>query len=597
MPMTTFLPHTHIRLRDLSELVAGIPYVIGFPPTDSLVLFTFRRCPDLSLSTTIRVDLPKPEHVELVATEVAAALARNDGVAAIAVVIAEAGAEHRDLINALRMELDDNNILLSHASWVARIAHGELWQCYDNPLCTDTVPDPQSSALAAATAVAGDAAYANREAMAASLAADPEEALERREKLLDAYRMFPAQPYTEKDLEADLDILRYALDLAANAYDLPTLSDHQLVRLARALSQPSVKDECIAITLSEESGSAEHLWTLLVRAFPAPERAEPAFLLAMSAYLRGSGVMAALALQIVMKSNPLHQLAVLVDYALRMGVPPGDLREVLLASVLRNNEKLADPDPLEDDDPPWDTSDQPDVMWTEEPCEPEPSGHERSTTEPPAELSSVEPSTECSSPEVIAEQPTAEPDQAVAPAEETGRGIPFGEAHWVVLNDSEAVATVPGTVPTAPLATSVSQAEVSCLTPDVVPLATSTEPAAHNDVLDGLHHPAPVGRPSGHVLVDLERFHTLTALAGLPAEDAPASTQSSVEAATGHAVPTEAGTPHAATVEPPRVPPGPLSQRSAAGMGVLADEPVQRTAVMDALTAFLPLPTDQRGPG
>jgi hypothetical protein len=554
--MTTSLPHTHIRLRDLSELVAGIPYVIGFPPTDSLVLFTFRRCPDLSLSTTIRVDLPKPEHVELVATEVAAAVSRNDGVAAIAVVIAEDGPEHRQLINTLRMELDDKNVLLAHASWVDKIAHGELWQCYDNPLCTDAVPDPQSSALAAATAVAGDTTYANREAMAETLAPDAEEALARREKLLDAYRLFPTQPYTEADLDADLDILRYALDQAANSYELPTLSDHQLVRLARALSQPAVKDECIAITLSDESEAAERLWTLLVRALPAPERAEPAFLLAMSAYLRGAGVMAALALQIVMRSNPLHQTAVLVDYALRMGFPPDDLREMILASIVRNNAKTTDQTLEDDDDPPWDTSDSQDVPSTDEPSTTEPSCPETSTAEPSTELPISEPISEYSTREIVAEQFTAEPTQDV---QETGGGVPSG---WSTGNGD------PGP------------------TPDVVPPATSSEPARYNDVLDGAEdsagRTAPVDQPNEQVLVDVERVRALTVLAGLPTDDKPASTEVDTSQESS---------------EPPRVAPGPLSQQAAAALGVLADAPVQRTAVMDALTAFLPPPTDQREPG
>ena len=111
--MTTSLPHTHIPQRNLSELVAGIPYVLGFPPTDSLVLLTFRRCPDLALSTTVRVNLPKPEHVSLVADELAAAVTRNNVAAAIAVVVADNAPEHHELIELLRKALADKEILLT----------------------------------------------------------------------------------------------------------------------------------------------------------------------------------------------------------------------------------------------------------------------------------------------------------------------------------------------------------------------------------------------------------------------------------------------------------------------------------------------------
>lgn len=364
--MTTSLPHTQIRLRDLSELVAGIPYIIGFPPTNSLVLFTFHRCPELVLSTTLRVDLPKPEHASLVATEVSTAVARSEVETAIAVVVGDSGAEHGKLIDMLRKALAEKEIMLTHAFWVPKVAHGEQWQCYDDPLCADVVPDPQTSALAAAAAVAGETAYPSREAIVAHLAADPEEMLARRKALLTAYRPSPAQPYTEDDACADLELLGYALDMATKSYDPPTLTDHQLVRLALAMSETTVKDECMAIALSEEAMFAERLWTTLVRALPSPERAEPAFLLAMSAYLRGAGVLAALALKIVMESNPLHGTAVLLDYALARGVPPNDLRTLLMTSILNNNEEQADAISIDDDDdPPWDISpEQPGLATT-----------------------------------------------------------------------------------------------------------------------------------------------------------------------------------------------------------------------------------------
>jgi hypothetical protein len=353
--MTTSLPHTHVRLRDLSELVAGIPYVLGFPPTDSLVLFTFRRCPILTLSTTIRVDLPKREHVQLVVTELSAAAARNEAVAAIAVVVGEGAAEHRELVQDLRKALADNDILLTHASWVRKVVHGEQWQCYDDPLCTGAVPDPQTSALAAAIAVAGDTTYPDREAVAAHLAPDPEEALTRRKKLLDAHRTGPPQPYGEQEMEADLRTLGHALDMALSSYEPPPLNDHQLVRMAMAMSQALIRDECLAITLTDEPEPTERLWTVLVRSLPAPERAEPAVLLAVSAYLRGAGVLAALALEIALDSNPQHRTAILLDYALQMGMPPARLKAMLRTCTANNEEEQNTPS-TPDDDPPWETT-------------------------------------------------------------------------------------------------------------------------------------------------------------------------------------------------------------------------------------------------
>lgn len=350
--MTTSLPHTNVARRDLSALIAGIPAVIGFPPTDSLVLFTFRRVPTLALATTVRADLPAPDDVGGVADHLVAAAVLNQAVAAIAVVIGGTAEQHRPVVDALREGLAAREILLVHASWVHTIRHGERWQCYGDPQCTDEVPDPQASAWAAAAAIAGRPVYRDEEEMAAHLAPDPPESLARREDLLDGHLRDPGRPYTEDDLAADVVLITQVLTAAEETPELPILTDHQVVRLARALFHPEVKDECMAVALSIDPQAAERVWTVLIRALPAPERAEPAVLLALSAYLRGAGVLAVLAARTALVANPAHGLALLLQHALTAAVPPDDLRTLLIRSIMRN-EGVPDP---EDDEPPWDTT-------------------------------------------------------------------------------------------------------------------------------------------------------------------------------------------------------------------------------------------------
>lgn len=566
--MTTSIPHTNLRLRDLSELVAGVPYIIGFPPTDSLVLFTFRRYPELALSSTIRVNLPLPDHVLLVAEEMAAAVALNQAAAVIAVVVAENGEDHRELIDMLRKTLEERDILLTHASWVPKVAHGEVWQCFDDPLCTSTVPDPQSSALAAATAVAGDTTYPDREAMAAHLASDPEEMLAYRKKLLNAYRTSPTQPYTDADSEADLEILGYALDKTRSSRELPTLTDHQMVRLGRALAQGPVKDECLAMSLSDEPEAAERLWTVLIRGLPAPERAEPAFLLAMSAYLRGAGVIAALALKIVMESNPLHRLAVLLDYALQKGVPPDHLRNLLVKSVLRNHEEHTEPTSAEDD-PPWDTTPE------------SPSTEPDSTDDEVVERSGTEPNATAGD----------ERSRRRGVASPSNRASPFGMTAEHAEHKRVAGSAAEGGWPSR---TRTSPAPE----PPVVPAGPSAHeelPADHEQIR------APAGS-------SVRASETVSVQASPPA---PAGACSMIydglavgpwwNASTGpfgadaNGVTTDPD--RLPSMEPPRIAPGPLSRRAAVALGVSDGAPGRRTVTMNALTAFLPPPTDQRGPG
>jgi hypothetical protein len=368
--MTTLPPHTHIARRDLSALTAGIPHMIGFPPTNSLVLFTFSRSPMLTMATTIRADLPDPQHIAGMTEHLVVAAERCEVVAMIAVVVGGTLEEHRPLVDTLRKALEDKEITLIHASWVGRVLDGERWQCYLDPQCTDELPDPQASTWAAARAIAGNPMYRDREEMAAQLAPDAPESLARREELLDAHLRHPRHPYTEDDLATDLDLMTQMLTVAEMSPELPSLNDRQIVRLARALSHTEVRDECIAAALSPTPEAAERLWLVLVRALPAPERAEPATLLAMSAYLRSASVLAALAIETALDANPAHDMALMLHAALTHPVPPDHFRELLVKSILRNEGFPEEDDTTEeDDDVPWDTSPEP---CTPAPPPPEP---------------------------------------------------------------------------------------------------------------------------------------------------------------------------------------------------------------------------------
>lgn len=334
-PSTTS-PHTHVRLSDLSELIAGIPGLIGYPPTESVVVFTFRSTHDLWLSTTLRGDLPTPDIVPLAVDQLLAAATQNSAVAAIAVVIGGDLTDppsHRPMVAALRAVFEAAGIALVHASWVREVADGEQWRCYEDPLCGGTVPDPRSSTVAAAITLSGAVTFPSKAAMARQLAADDPKALARREKLLDEHMEKAAGPYTREALARDLRTVRAEITKAASSRNLPILTDKRLVRMAMALSQPEVRDECLTVALSAKADAAERLWTVLTRSLPAPERAEPAYLLAMSSYLRGDGALAAAALRTALDANQAHAMAALLDKLAAHGVPPEDIRKMLTTAV------------------------------------------------------------------------------------------------------------------------------------------------------------------------------------------------------------------------------------------------------------------------
>lgn len=356
----TAVPHTHVRRQDLSELIAGIPNVVGASPSNSLILYTFGGAESIRLATTLIGRLPPPTAVASLAARALTAARLVGATAVIAVVVG--GEEtptpsnplpHRVLVETLRYTFESEGIVLVHASWVGRTAPGEPWRCYDDITCHDMVPDAVTSTLTAAASVAGVGAFSTREDLAALLAPDGKTELAERSTLLDEQLKKPMSPYTADELIADLELIKQTIDRARKTRQLPTFTDSELVRLAYAISQSEIRDECLMIALGPGSDAAERVWLALARALPAPERAEAAFLLAMSTFLRGEVVVATLALESVLEANPAHQLAPILTSNLTAGTTPTQLRSMLVESVIRAAELRARR--AADDDPPWET--------------------------------------------------------------------------------------------------------------------------------------------------------------------------------------------------------------------------------------------------
>lgn len=80
---------------------------------------------------------------------------------------------------------------------------------------------------------------------------------------------------------------------------------------------------------ADETAAAESLWTLLARVLPAPFRTEALVLLAFSAYLRGEGPLAGVALEAALADTPDHSMSGLLDTALQSGMPPEKMRGLI----------------------------------------------------------------------------------------------------------------------------------------------------------------------------------------------------------------------------------------------------------------------------
>ncbi|PSL56331.1 uncharacterized protein DUF4192 [Saccharothrix carnea] len=324
--MTKLLPPT--RLRDPGDLIAAVPHLLGFHPSDSVVVLVVR---DHDVTMTLRADLPPPGVPHRVADRLIAPLARCRGDDAVVVVIGGGSGDppedlpHDALVDELDDALHEADVPLLLAVWTRATAKGERWFDYHDVGTTGLVPDPSSTAFAAASAADGHVTYPSRQALADLLTPDPPAALSRRTTLLN--RLSAEFPHPDDIVPTRHRDLIHAEVLRAGTRKRP-LTDEEVADLAHALSNPLTRDASLVYCTSDHAHSAEALWTELTRACPAPERAEPATLLAFSAYIKGNGPLAYLALDRAEEAYPGHRLTSLLRAALNSGLPPIQIRNL-----------------------------------------------------------------------------------------------------------------------------------------------------------------------------------------------------------------------------------------------------------------------------
>ncbi|MFI9006240.1 DUF4192 domain-containing protein [Actinosynnema sp. NPDC053489] len=328
--MTKLLPSS--RLRNPGDLLAAVPHLLGFHPSDSIVVLVVR---DHEVSLTLRIDLPPPDLPHDAVARLLEPLASCRGDEAAVIVVGGGPGDPPEhlpcaaVVDELHDALHGAGLVLLAAVWARATAKGERWFDYHDVGTWGTVPDPSSTVFAAASAAEGQVTYASRAAMDEVLVPDPPAALSRRTALLNRLAADPeaADPEAADEIPTRHRELIHAEVLRAATRKRP-LTDEEVADLAHALSNPLTRDASLAYCTGEHARSAELLWTELTRASPTPERAEPATLLAFCAYIRGNGALAAMALERAQNANPTHRLSALLRTALRMGLHPTEIRHL-----------------------------------------------------------------------------------------------------------------------------------------------------------------------------------------------------------------------------------------------------------------------------
>ncbi|WP_439378244.1 DUF4192 domain-containing protein [Amycolatopsis lexingtonensis] len=319
--MTTATPagRLPVDLRDPALLLTALPYLIGFRPARSAVLLGHRAPGGDRTGLVLRADIPRREDRARQARALAPRLAagRHTGVTVALIGGRRRSGSpppHAGFIKHLETALGEYGLPILHALWTPGITTNAPWACYTDEDCAGRLPDPRATVVAAAATEAGQVVFDSRAELAALLDPRCPEALARRADLLT--RM------------SDPDDFDPVAEIRAALPRRRPPSDEEAVLLASALTIPEIRDACLSMAVPPHGSTAreaERLWLTLVRELPAPERAEPAALLGYSAYLRGEGTFAGMALENALAADPSHVLADLLLKVLDRGMPPEQL--------------------------------------------------------------------------------------------------------------------------------------------------------------------------------------------------------------------------------------------------------------------------------
>jgi hypothetical protein len=336
-----------LTLHTPTDLLAAVPYLLGFHPADSVVVL------GLSGSRVVfsaRADLPPPDAPPTealgLADQLGEVLAGQQVDVALIIGYGEATAVTRTVLpvrDALRgFGLDVGEVLRTDGK--------RYWSylCESVQCCPaeGTPYDVTSTEVAAAATFAGQVALPDRTALQESLA--PTRGPDR-EAIEVATERAAHELAVEAERAANPTASRrrsgvQTLVIAVRRYrDGGRLSDAEVGRLTLLLAQIDVRDLCWArvTTAGDRLRAHVELWRDVTRRARADLVAAPATLLGYAAWRSGDGPLARVAIERALAADPRYSLAHLLEEALDRALPPSLFEEAAAPKQRRRRRKTA----------------------------------------------------------------------------------------------------------------------------------------------------------------------------------------------------------------------------------------------------------------
>lgn len=343
-----------LRLAAIGEVIAAVPALLGFRPTRSLLVLSLTPA-DLEATTpgrhvatigaVMRHDLAVPEPGEPVDPQMRDAFhrfrtvcAREGAESVMAIVVdecftgpdSETVPELCRLIDDFADHLERDGIDLVGVYAVPEIASGASWFVPGGHV-HGTVADPASSIVAATRVFDGSPICESRNELELLLAPYPPAIRQRVAVCIDQVVDTRDHAYERAARDgggehADRMELQRVLGYVRGYAEAADLTPENYAELAVLLANRTVRDAVMGLATGPLARIAERLWIELARVLPDPERADAAALVGFSAYVRGDGPLAGVALTAALASDPRHRLSDLLDQALQAGMRPDAVR-------------------------------------------------------------------------------------------------------------------------------------------------------------------------------------------------------------------------------------------------------------------------------
>ncbi|GAA2730304.1 DUF4192 domain-containing protein [Actinocorallia aurantiaca] len=288
-------------IHDPGDLVSAVPYMLGFHPSDSLVVIG---CGGPRGSCALRYDLTLPPAAALHLTEVLALHGFR------AAMLAGYGPRERvdpAIASAVRALLAAG--IEVHEA--VRVHEGRFWSASCDR--DGRGRELSTTALAAQAVLDGLVALPDRDSLAATITPLPDPV---RSRALRETRLVGGRVSVPEGLALVRELAR-RLERGRPPPSMP-----RIARLTVALSEIRVRDE--AWVRIDPGSLPRHLefWRHVLRRAAPAHRAAPASLFAYCAFTSGDGGLANLALDLALEDDPGYSMALLLRQAIASGMHP-----------------------------------------------------------------------------------------------------------------------------------------------------------------------------------------------------------------------------------------------------------------------------------